>query len=76
MRMVMALVQPTLGHRPGTSVTKDHYLGADAVAEAERLLARATLAGPTQAPSEGSWRGPKPLPSEGDGRELEGKLVT
>jgi integrase len=44
MRMVMALVQPTLGHRPGTSVTKDHYLGADAVAEAERLLARATLA--------------------------------
>jgi integrase len=47
MRMVMALVQPTLGHRPGTSVTKDHYLGADAVAEAERLLARATLAGPT-----------------------------
>jgi hypothetical protein len=33
-----------MGHRPGTNVTKDHYLGQEAYAEAERLLARATLA--------------------------------
>jgi integrase len=44
MRMVMGIVQATMGHRPGTSVTKDHYLGSEAYAEAERLLARATVA--------------------------------
>jgi integrase len=44
MRMVMGIVQATMGHRPGTNVTKDHYLGQEAYAEAERLLARATLA--------------------------------
>jgi hypothetical protein len=43
MRMVMAVVQATMGHRPGTNVTRDHYLGADAYQEAERLLARAAL---------------------------------
>jgi hypothetical protein len=47
MRMVMGIVQATMGHRPGTSVTKDHYLGSEAYAEAERLLARATLAAGT-----------------------------
>ena len=43
MRMVKGIVQATMGNRPGTSVTKDHYLGSEAYAEAERLLARATL---------------------------------
>lgn len=44
MRMVMGVVQATMGHAPGTSVTKDHYVGAQVYAEAERLLARATRA--------------------------------
>lgn len=41
MRVVMSMVQASMGHAPGTSVTRDHYLGADAMAEAERILARA-----------------------------------
>jgi hypothetical protein len=45
MRVVMSLVQAKLGHRPGTAVTKDHYVGAEAYEEAERLLARAAVAG-------------------------------
>jgi len=41
------VTESTMGHRAGTSVTKDHYLGSEAYAQAERLLARATLAAGT-----------------------------
>ena len=40
MKIVMNLVQAKMGHQPGTSVTKDNYLGEAVYADAERLLAR------------------------------------
>jgi hypothetical protein len=47
MRVVMGIVDASMGHRPGTSMTEHRHLGAEAYAEAERLLARATLAAGT-----------------------------